>query len=341
MVPCTRCSVPWRAGGAAQHMPIHMECCLQRLHHADLTRWSLPHPPQGKHVIHYDDNEVETLDMAEQRWRPLGSHVSPAKPPRSEPAPAAAVPLPSRSRLHRQQQRQKQRQQQHAGSGKQSMSAARTRACSPAAGGGSGTDSLEDDSSSDDCAAHKVAASKHVRASAPRAAGVLQPLQLMHPGGPATSATCNGTTAPAPAPSSRPSPEPEVPAAAAAQRAVMMDTQGAAELLTGLRCTRGAAAAADVTLPAGKPSPPASSLPAGMATPQQGASGGCGASRAPPRTWGPGDPLGRNQLDSVPEVVAAGAAAPAAGELPNPGHGAGPAALQRTPAAGDAPPPRC
>jgi hypothetical protein len=269
--------------------------------------------------------------MAEQRWRPIGGRTPPPKPPRSEAAPALAVPLPPRSRLHR--------RRQHAGGGKQSMSAARRHALSPVAGGSSGTDSLEDDSSSsDDCAARRVAASKHNSASAPRAAGVLQPLQLVQPNGPANSAKCNGGTAAAPVPPSRPSPEPEVPAAAAAQRAIMMDTQGAAELLTGLRYTAGAAAAADVTLPVGKPSPPASGLPVGMATPQQGGSGGCGASRVPPRS---GDPLGRQQLDSVPEVEAAAAAAPAAGELPCAGPGAGPVALQRTPAAGDEPPPRC
>jgi hypothetical protein len=296
------------------------------------TIYACRQPQQGKHVIHYDDDEVETLDMAEQRWRPIGGKTPPPKPPRSEAAPALAVPLPPRSRLHR--------RRQHAGGGKQSMSAARRHARSPAAGASSGTDSLEDDSSSssDDCAARKVAASKCTSASDPRAAGVLQPLQLVQPNGPANSAKCNRGTAAASVPPSRPSSELEVPAAAAAQRAVMMDTQLAAELLTGLRGTAGAAAAAEAALPVGKPSPPASSLPVGLATPQQGGSGGCGASRAPPR---PGDPLGRRQLDSVPEVEAAATAAPGAGELPSPGPGAGPAALLRTPAAGDEPPPRC
>lgn len=228
---------------------------------------------QGMHHIHYDDEEEETLALAEERWRLVGgSQPNPADLRRSRQAARQRVPLPTlRSGRHAvPQQRRPRAPSPPSDSGADSQADGSLQSSGQRSGGG---DSQEADSSGDDGRGDSGADSssgsgseadhsggsdgvhpeaskrsrRRERKSPPRQTA--QPMRLTLQGAAARSAAYHGTSASSP-PAPRPRPRLSlhaVPAARPRQQppepttlehtAVMMDTQAAAELLSGLHCT--------------------------------------------------------------------------------------------------------
>lgn len=305
---------------------------------------------QGKHLIHYDDSEEEDLVLAEERWRLVGGgdlppplHEAPPPPKRRRGEAPSAVPLPARSRAP-QEQSVARRQQCIVLSDSEADSEADSESMgdsgrdgSGEGGGGSGI--------------QQPAARKRGRDAEPQPAGRLQLLRLTLRGGPARSAACRSVPGARPRLTFEPAAQAGAPATANSQQpepAAMLDTQAAAELLTGLHWAADAAAdpldvePAPRAEPMGGLQPPAASLPADVNTPHSRA--GAAAATAPPvPAEAPAEvappPAAAAAAAEEAAAAEAGTAAAAAEAAQHPGPARTPGASLRTPASGYCEPP--